>query len=106
MALGEKLDNGRQSLQPINGSEYQMAAESVIMAIGQEPNPIIAQTTPGLSSKSNGMIDVEAGTFRTSREGVFAAGDAISGGATVIEAMGGGKRAARAIDNYLARLRP
>lgn len=102
---GEKLDNGRQSLQHITGSEYLMAAESVIMAIGQGPNPIIAQTTPGLSSGCNGMIDVEEGTFKTSREGVFAAGDVTSGGATVIEAMGGGKRAARAIDHYLQRLR-
>jgi glutamate synthase (NADPH/NADH) small chain len=102
---GERLDNGRQSLEPIPGSEYLLAAESVIMAIGQGPNPIIAQTTPGLSSGDNGRIGVDAGTFKTSREGVFAAGDVTSGGATVIEAMGGGKRAARAIDHYLQRLR-
>ena len=104
MAQGKDCDNGRQSLQPIAGSEQWLRAESVIIAIGQSPNPIISQTTPGLRVGAHGVIDIESGTFKTSREGVFAAGDVISGGATVIEAMGGGKQAARAIDHYLQHL--
>lgn len=103
MAQGEKRDGGRNSVQPIPGSEYWLTAESIIVAIGQEPNPIIFQTTPELAVGPHGIIGVETGTFKTSKEGVFAAGDVISGGATVIEAMGGGKKAARAIDHYLQR---
>lgn len=103
MAQGEEYDGRRHTLQPIAGSEHWLAAESIIVAIGQEPNPIICQTTTGLKVEPHGVIGVEMGTFKTSREGVFAAGDVISGGATVIEAMGGGKKAARAIDHYLQR---
>lgn len=105
MALGGKNSSQQREVQPIVGSEYWLTAESVIVAIGQGPNPIISQTTPGLKVGPRGVIGVELRTFRTSREGVFAAGDVISGGATVIEAMGGGKKAAQAIDNYLRHTR-
>lgn len=100
---GDVDDSGRHRLEPLAGSEYWLEADSVIMAIGQGPNPIVAQTTPGLEIGSHLTIRVDPETFATSREGIFAAGDVTSGGATVIEAMGGGKRAARAIANYLQR---
>ena len=103
MTMGDLDNEGRNRLQPIAGSEYWMKADSIIMAVGQGPNPIIAQTTPGLKTGPYAVIEVEPETFATSREGVFAAGDVTSGGATVIEAMGGGKRAARAIADYLQR---
>lgn len=103
MIPGDLDDDGRHRLEPMAGSEYWLGADSVIMAIGQGPNPIIARTTPGLEIGPQCTIRVDSETFATSREGVFAAGDVTSGGATVIEAMGGGKRAARAIANYLQR---
>ncbi len=101
MELGEPTENGRQGVKPIAGSEHWLPADSVIVAIGQGPNPIISRTTPGLETGLHGVLKVAPETFMTSREGVFAAGDIITGGATVIKAMGGGKKAAQAIDRYL-----
>ncbi|NLA59288.1 MAG: FAD-dependent oxidoreductase, partial [Firmicutes bacterium] len=101
MELGEPTENGRPNVRPIAGSEHWLPADSVIVAIGQGPNPIIARTTPGLETGLHGVLKVAPETFMTSREGVFAAGDIITGGATVIKAMGGGKKAAQAIDRYL-----
>ncbi len=101
MELGDPTEDGRPAVRPIPGSELWLPADSVIVAIGQGPNPIVARTTPGLETGLHGVIKVAPDTFMTSREGVFAAGDVITGGATVIKAMGGGKKAAQAIDHYL-----
>ena len=75
--------------------------ESVIIAIGQSPNPLIRQTTPGLEVQKWGGIIVDEDTMKTSKEGVYAGGDTVTGAATVILAMGAGKTAAKAIDEYL-----
>ena len=99
--LGGPAKDGRRTVEPVDGSEHWLPAESVIVAIGQGPNPIIAKTTPGLATGLRGVVQVAPKTLMTTREGVFAAGDVITGGATVIKAMGGGKRAAQAIDHYL-----
>lgn len=98
--LGEPDESGRRSPVPIEGSEYEIEVETVIMALGTRPNPLIASTTEGLShNKRNCIIANERG--ETTREGVFAGGDAVTGAATVILAMGAGKEAANAIDEYL-----
>ncbi len=99
--LGEPDESGRRSPVPIPGSEYDMEADTVVMAIGQGPNPLIPQSTPGLEVNRKGNIVADEATGRTTREGVFAGGDIVTGAATVIQAMGAGKRAARAIHEYL-----
>lgn len=102
--LGEPDDSGRRSPVPIKGSEYEIDVETVIMALGTRPNPLIASTTKGLSvNNRNCIIANERG--ETTREGVFAGGDAVTGAATVILAMGAGKEAANAIDEYLKNKR-
>lgn len=100
MELGEPDASGRRRPIEIEGSEYEIETQSVIMSLGTNPNPLIINTTKGLASeKWGGIIADENG--QTSREGVFAGGDAVSGAATVILAMGAGKQAAKAIDEYI-----
>lgn len=100
--LGEPDASGRRSPVPIEGSNYVMDVDSVIIAIGQSPNPLIRQTTPGLETQRWGGIIVEEETMATSKEGVYAGGDTVTGAATVILAMGAGKKAAAAIDAKLS----
>lgn len=100
MELGEADASGRRSPVAIKGSEYILDVDMVVMAIGQGPNPLIKQTTPNLEvNKRGNIVADEAGA--TSIPGVFAGGDIVTGAATVISAMGAGKRAAVAIDEYL-----
>ena len=96
MELSEPDDSGRARPVPIPGSEFDMDADCVIMSIGTSPNPLIKSTTKGLETHSWGGIIVDEKTCRTSREGVYAGGDAVTGAATVILAMGAGKSAAAA----------
>ncbi len=99
--LGEPDEKGRRKPVEIEGSEYVIPVDCVIMAIGTSPNPLIKNTTGGLSVNSRGGIVVEERTGKTSRQAVFAGGDAVTGAATVILAMGAGKTAASAIDEYI-----
>ncbi|MBR5924885.1 MAG: NADPH-dependent glutamate synthase [Bacteroidales bacterium] len=102
MELGEPDESGRRSPVVIPGSEFEIPTETVIMALGTSPNPLIARTTPGLeTTRRGGLVADEAGA--TTRPGVFAGGDAVTGAATVILAMGAGRRAAAAIDAYLRK---
>ncbi len=101
MELGEPDASGRRSPVEIPGSEFEIACDSVIISIGTSPNPLIKSTTEGLEVNRRGGIVVEAATGKTSLEGVYAGGDAVTGAATVILAMGAGKSAAKAIDEYL-----
>lgn len=104
MELGEPDARGRRSPVPVAGSEFTLEVDSVIMAIGTSPNPLIKSTTAGLEVNARGGIIVNENGL-TSREGVFAGGDAVTGAATVISAMGAGKTAAKAIDEYLSAKR-
>jgi len=100
MELGEPDEKGRRRPMPIAGSEFEIEVDTVIMSIGTSPNPLIRTTTKGLDTqKWGGIIADEDGL--TSREGVYAGGDAVTGAATVILAMGAGKKAAAAIDKYI-----
>jgi glutamate synthase (NADPH/NADH) small chain len=99
--LGEPDASGRRRPVPIPGSEYDVEVDTVVMAIGQGPNPLVLRTTPGLELTRKGTIAADEATGATSRKGVFAGGDIVTGAATVILAMGAGKAAARAIDKYL-----
>ncbi len=101
MELGEPDESGRRRPLPIDGSEFHMPVDIVIIAFGTNANPIIRQTTPGLKCNEWGYIEADPETCATSREGVYAGGDIVTGAATVIAAMGAGKRAARAIHEYL-----
>ena len=103
MELGEPDERGRRRPVPISGSEYTLDIDTVIMSIGTSPNPLIKSTTAGLEVNGRGGIIVEESTGATSRDGVYAGGDAVTGAATVISAMGAGKLAAKAIDEYLNR---
>ena len=103
MELGEPDASGRRRPQPIEGSEYELEADMVIVAIGNTPNPLIRTTTPGLESDNRGRLIVQEDTLQTTREGVYAGGDAVTGAATVILAMGAGKQAAASIDEYLSK---
>ena len=102
MKLGEPDARGRRSPVEIEGSEFELAVDTVIMSIGTSPNPLIKMTTAGLDTNSRGGIIVEEGSGATTKDGVFAGGDAVTGAATVISAMGAGKVAARAIDEYIS----
>lgn len=103
MELGEPDASGRRSPVEVKGSEYVLDVDMVVMAIGQGPNPLIKQTTPELEvNKRGNIVANEVGA--TSIPGVFAGGDIVTGAATVISAMGAGKRAAAAIDEYLNNL--
>ena len=101
MELGEPDDSGRRRPVEIEGSEYEIEADTVIMALGTSPNPLISSTTEGLELNKKKCIIADEATGATSREGVFAGGDAVTGAATVILAMGAGKAAAKGIDEYL-----
>lgn len=101
MELGEPDASGRRRPIPIEGSEHEMEVESVVIAIGQSPNPLLRQTTPDLKCKDWGGIIVNEETMATSKQGVYAGGDAVTGAATVILAMGAGKKAAESIDSYI-----
>ena len=99
--LGEPDENGRRRPVEVPGSEYVIPVDCVIMSIGTSPNPLIKNTTEGLTVNRHGGIIVEEATGKTSKEGVYAGGDAVTGAATVILAMGAGKTAAKAIDEYI-----
>lgn len=101
MELGEPDASGRRRPVEIPGSEYVMDCDTVIMALGTSPNPLISSTTKGLEVNKRQCIVADEATGQTSREGVFAGGDAVTGAATVILAMGAGKDAAKAIDEYI-----
>ncbi len=105
MELGEPDDSGRRRPVPVEGSEFNLDVDTVIISIGTGPNPIVASTTPGLETTRRGNIAAEEETGQTSKEGVFAGGDIVTGAATVILAMGAGKKAAAAIDEYLKKKR-
>lgn len=104
MELGETDASGRRRPIPIEGSEYIIEADAVIMALGTKLNNLIEQTTPNLDLNERGGVFADENGC-TSREGVFAGGDAVTGAATVIRAMGAGKKAAAAMDEYLKRLK-
>ena len=99
--LGEPDEKGRRRPVEIKGSEYVIPVDCVIMSIGTSPNPLIKDTTVGLEVNRHGGIIVEEQTGKTSKDCVYAGGDAVTGAATVILAMGAGKTAAKAIDEYL-----
>ena len=101
MELGEPDASGRRRPIPIEGSNYEIPVDTVVVAIGNSSNPLIPQTTPGLETNKWGNIIVKEDTMLSSREGVFAGGDIVTGGATVILAAGAGKKAARAIHDYV-----
>ena len=103
MELGEPDSSGRRSPVEIPGSEFVMELDTVIMSLGTSPNPLIAGTTKGLEINKRGCIIATEETGATSKEGVFAGGDAVTGAATVILAMGAGKAAAKGIDEYLRK---
>ena len=102
MKLGEPDERGRRRPIPIEGSEFVLDVNTVIISIGTSPNPLIKSTTAGLEVNKHGGIIVEEATGATTKEGVYAGGDAVTGAATVISAMGAGKTAAKAIDEYLS----
>lgn len=101
MELGEPDASGRRRPIEIKGSEFELDVDTVIMALGTSPNPLIRTTTPGIEVNRHGCLVVNEDTMQTSRDGIYAGGDAVTGAATVILAMGAGKKAAAAIDEYL-----
>ncbi len=105
MELGEPDESGRRRPVEKKGSEFILDVDTVIMSLGTSPNPLISSTTRGLDTNRHRCIIADDATGKTSREGVFAGGDAVTGSATVILAMGAGKAAAKGIDEYLATKR-
>jgi hypothetical protein len=101
MELSEPDESGRRKPVPIPGSEFEVPSEVAIVAIGNDPNPMIRRTDHSIAHTRRGTIEADPITGKTSRRGVFAGGDIVTGGATVILAMGAGRRAAAAIDEYL-----
>ena len=101
MELGEPDASGRRSPVPIPGSEFMLPFDSVIHAIGNGPNPLIPQTTSGLTIGRKGNIVIDVATGKTSRDRVWAGGDIATGAATVISAMGAGRKAASSIHEFL-----
>ncbi len=101
MELGEPDASGRRRPVPVENSEFEMECDAVIMSLGTSPNPLIASTTEGLEVNRKKCIVADDASGRTSRDGVFAGGDAVSGAATVILAMGAGKVGAKGIDEYI-----
>lgn len=101
MELGEPDKSGRRSPVPVEGSEFTIPADVVVIAIGTSPNPIIFKGSEGLDQNRRGTVVADEETGATSKCGVFAGGDVVTGAATVISAMGAGKKAAKAIDEYL-----
>ena len=102
MELGEADESGRRRPVPVAGSEYVIDCNTVIMSLGTSPNPLISNTTKGLDINKRRCIVAEETTGQTSREGVFAGGDAVTGAATVILAMEAGKAGAKGIHEYLS----
>ena len=100
MELGEPDESGRRRPVPIPGSEFVIPIDTVVVAIGQGPNPLLLETIPDLQLNRRGYIAADAETGATSLAGVFAGGDIVTGAATVISAMGAGKRSAQAIDRF------
>jgi len=103
MELGEPDESGRRSPHVVEGSDFVLELDTVIMSLGTSPNPLISSTTKGLEVNRRGCIVVEEETGASSKEGVYAGGDAVTGAATVILAMGAGKAAAKGIDEYLSK---
>lgn len=103
MELGEPDQSGRRRPVPVEGSEYVLDVDTVIMSIGTSPNPLLRSTTPGLETNSHGCIVTNGEDGATSRPGVYAGGDVVTGAATVILAMGAGKQAAAAIHEYIQK---
>jgi glutamate synthase (NADPH/NADH) small chain len=101
MKLGEPDASGRRRPVPVAGSEFEIPLSVAVIAIGTSANPIVQSTTPGLDTNKRGYIQASPETQRTSRRGVFAGGDIVTGSATVILAMGAGRRAAKSIHDYL-----
>jgi len=101
MKLGEPDESGRRRPVPVPSSEFEIEADTVVIAVGNGPHPLILQTTPGLELNRRGNIAADPKTGATSLPGVYAGGDIVTGAATVIEAMGAGKRAASAINAFL-----
>ena len=101
MELGEPDESGRRRPVEVPGSEFVLDVDTVIMSLGTSPNPLIRSTTPGLEANRKGCLVVNEETMATTREGVYAGGDAVTGAATVILAMGAGKKAAEHIHQYL-----
>jgi glutamate synthase (NADPH/NADH) small chain len=101
MELGEPDSSGRRRPVPMENSNFIMKADAIICAIGNSPNPLLAATTPGLETGKGGTIKVDTETMKTSRDRIWAAGDVVTGAATVILAMGEGRNAARSIHEYL-----
>lgn len=103
MELGEPDESGRRSPVKVEGSEFEIELDTVIMSLGTSPNPLISSTTKGLDVNRRKCIVAEEENGATSKPGVFAGGDAVTGAATVILAMGAGKAAAKGIDEYLSK---
>jgi len=101
MELGEPDESGRRRPSPKAGSEFGMAVDTVVVALGNSPNPLIAQTTKGLDTTRGGTVVADEATGKTNKAKVWAGGDIVTGAATVISAMGAGKRAVASIDAYL-----
>jgi glutamate synthase (NADPH/NADH) small chain len=101
MELGEPDESGRRRPVPIPGSEFDLNVDTVICALGTTANPVIAATTPGLATNKWGYIVTDEATGQTNIPGVFAGGDIVTGAATVILAMGAGRRAARGMLNFM-----
>lgn len=105
MQLGEPDESGRRRPIPLKDSEFKIDVDTAIIAIGQTPNPLIQRTTEGLKTTKWNTITIDEETCQTSLEGVYAGGDVVSGAATVISAMGAGKKAARAIHEFVTKKR-
>ena len=101
MQPGEPDDSGRRRPVPVPDSEFEIPLDVAIIAVGTTANPLIQSTTPDLKTTRGGYISVDPETMKTSKPGVFAGGDIVTGSATVILAMGAGRKAARAIHEYL-----
>ena len=102
MELGEPDESGRRRPVEVPGSEFVMELDTVIMSLGTSPNPLISSTTKGLDTNKWKCIIADENNGKTTKEGVYAGGDAVTGAATVILAMGAGKAAAKGIDEYLS----
>jgi glutamate synthase (NADPH) small chain len=101
MTRGQADESGRRRPEPVEGSEHDVEAAVAIVAVGNDPNPILQRTGSGIDHSVRGTIEIDPDTGATSRRGVYAGGDIVTGGATVISAMGAGRRAAAAIDRFL-----
>jgi glutamate synthase (NADPH/NADH) small chain len=102
MKLGEPDASGRRRPIPIEGSDTKISVDAVICAVGNSPNPLLSATTPGLKTRKNGTILADEETGKTSMDKVWAGGDVVTGAATVILAMGAGRKAARSMHEYLS----